>query len=217
MVSNSILRKNAREQLGGNIFAKPWLMILVVYLLYTAIAGAASTFTGGIASLIITGPLLFGVYRITVNLVKGKNEVDIGELFSGFNENFAQSLLVHLMMSLFTFLWSLLFIIPGIVKSYSYAMAPYILQDNPTKDWRECMDESKAMMSGNKWQLFCLDFSFVGWMLLGMLCCGIGVLFVYPYQLTAHANFYMALKAKNESFEPDYNGFGNPEPVDPFN
>ena len=90
-------------------------------------------------------------------------------------------------------------------------MAPYILQDDPTKEWKQCLDESQAMMKGNKWQLFCLDFSFIGWMLLGALCCGVGVLFVYPYQLAARANFYMALKAMNEPAQDP-----NSEPVDPF-
>ncbi len=197
MVSNSILRKNARAQLGGNIFDKTWLMVLVAYLLCSLIASAASGFTCGIAAIVIVGPLMYGLCRIAVNVVRGKRDVDIGELFVGFNENFGQAFLLYLMTALFTFLWSLLFVIPGIVKTYSYAMAPYILQDDPTKDWQTCLNESKQMMRGNKWQLFCLDFSFIGWMLLGSLCCGIGVLFVYPYQLTARANFYMALIAMN--------------------
>lgn len=211
MVENSILRKNAREQLGGNIFAKPWLMLLVVYIVCSAILGAASSITCGIATFVLTGPLLFGLCRVCVNLVKGKQDIDIAELFVGFKENFTQSFLLCLLTSIFTFLWSLLFIIPGIVKSYAYAMAPYILQDDPTKDWKQCLDESQKMMKGNKWQLFCLDFSFIGWILLGALCCGVGVLFVYPYQLAARANFYMALKAMNEPAQDP-----NSEPVDSF-
>ncbi len=215
MVENSILRKNAREQLGGNVFSKTWLMMLVVYLIYTAIAGAASSFTCGIATIVVTGPLLFGLNRICVNLVKGKSEIELEEIFVGFKENFTQSFLLYLLTTLFTVLWSLLFVIPGIIKSYSYAMAPYILQDDPTKDWKQCLDDSQKMMKGNKWQLFCLDFSFIGWMLLGLLCCCVGVVFVYPYQLTARANFYMALKAMNEP-EPDGSSDPEPEPVDPF-
>ena len=211
MIENSILRKNARAQLGGNIFAKPWLMLLVVYLVYSAIVGAASSITCGIATIVVTGPLLFGLCRVCVNLGKGKQDLDIGEIFVGFKENFTQSFLLYLLTAIFTFLWALLFIIPGIVKSYAYAMAPYILQDDPTKEWKQCLDESQAMMKGNKWQLFCLDFSFIGWMLLGALCCGVGVLFVYPYQLAARANFYMALKAMNEPAQDP-----NSEPVDPF-
>ncbi len=197
-VKNHILRKNARAQLGGSIFAKPWLMVLVVYLVYTVIVSAASTVTAGIGSLILAGPMLFGVNRVCIYLVKGKSEVEIEDTFCGFKECFAESLLLSLMTGIFTFLWSLLFIIPGIVKGYSYAMAPYILHDDPEKDWRTCLDESKKMMEGNKWQLFCLDLSFLGWMIVGVLCFGIGTLFVNPYKGVSKANFYMALKAQYE-------------------
>ncbi len=192
-VENHILRQNARRQLGGNIFDKTWLMVVVVYLLASAILGVLN-----IASIVLAGPLTYGITRICVNLVKGKKDVEIEELFCGFKENFAESLLLSLMSGIFVFLWSLLFLVPGIIKSYSYAMAPYILQDDHTKDWKTCLEESKQMMDGNKAQLFCLDLSFIGWALLGMLCCGIGVLFVYPYMITARANFYMALKAQAE-------------------
>jgi uncharacterized membrane protein len=176
-------------------------MILLAYLVYSALISAAGAASLGIAAIIISGPLLFGFYRILVNMVKGKPEVDMGEIFCGFTENFVQSLLLSLMTGIFTFLWSLLFVFPGIVKSYSYSMAMFIMQDDPSKDWEECLDESKEMMKGHKWQLFCLDLSFIGWALLGFLCCCVGILFVYPYQFTARANFYMALKA---SLEPDF-------------
>lgn len=192
MVQNSILRENARKQLGGNIFANAWLMVMVACLIYSAIVSIASFFVVGI---IIAGPMLYGLARITVNRVYGQEKVDLGDLFKGFTDNFAQTLLLGLLQSIFVFLWSLLFLIPGIVKSYSYSMAFYIMQDDPSKDWKACLDESKAMMVGHKWQLFCLDFSFLGWIILGALCCGIGVIFVTPYMQTARANFYMALKA----------------------
>lgn len=198
MVSNSVLRKNARDQLGNNIFSKTWLMVLVAYLIYSGIVEAASGMSCGIAGIIFAGPLLLGFYRITTNVVRGKKDINLGELFCAFKGHFANALVVHLMTSLFILLWSLLFFVPGIVKSYSYSMAQYILQDDPTKSWKQCMDESKKMMHGHKGQLFCLDLSFIGWMLLGFLCCCVGVAFVYPYREVARANFYMALKAMNE-------------------
>ncbi len=221
MIENSILRKNAREQLGNNIFDKTWLMLMVVYLIYTAVIGAVSGYTFGLASLLLSGPLMYGINRICVNVVRGKREIELEEMLVGFKENFVQAFLLSLMMSIFTALWSLLLVVPGIIKGYSYAMAPYILQDNPKKEWRECMDESQEMMRGHKWQLFCLDFSFIGWELLGLLCCCVGVIFVAPYQLAARANFYMALKAKCERERGGYASGENSdpftEPVDPFN
>jgi len=198
MVSNSILRQNAREQLGGKIFAENWLMMVVVYMIYSAITAAASYMGFGIVGIIVGGPLMFGVFRVLVNRAKGKPKVDIGEMFCGFTECFGGTIVLSLLTALFTFLWTMLFIIPGLIKTYAYAMAPYIQQDDPWKDAKTCIDESRAMMKGHKGQLFALDMSFIGWYIVGMLCLGIGVLFVYPYHLQARANFYLALKAENE-------------------
>ena len=148
MVQNNILRQNARAQLGNSIFSPTWLMVMVAFLIVSAISGAASSISLGIAALIISGPLVYGLNRICVNVVKGNNKIQIEDLFVGFKECFTQSFLLSLLTGLFTFLWSLLFFIPGIVKSYSYAMAPYILQDDPSKDWKIALNESKEMMKG---------------------------------------------------------------------
>lgn len=215
MVQNDVLRQNSRAQLGNSIFSPTWLMLMVVYLICSAISSAASSITFGIAAIVITGPLYYGICRICVNVVKGNNKIQIEDLFVGFKECFTQSFLLSLLTGLFTFLWSLLFVVPGIIKSYSYAMAPYILQDDPSKDWKTALDESKAMMEGHKWQLFCLDLSFIGWFIVGFLCCCVGVIFVEPYVLMARANFYMALKAMNEP-EPEEAETEGSEPVDPF-
>jgi uncharacterized membrane protein len=145
--------------------------------------------------IILGGFLSFGLARVFLQLVRGqKDKVEIGDLFSG-SEHFGSLLVLNLLIGLFTFLWSLLFIIPGIIKSYAYSMAFYIKHDHPEYDWKQCMDESQRYMKGHKWQLFCLDFSFIGWILLGALCCGIGTLWVTPYQYAARANFYENLKA----------------------
>ncbi len=216
MVPNELLRKNARAQLDNNVFSPVWLMLMVVFLVYSAIISAASSFSCGIASFVITGPLLFGVNRICVDLVRGKKKIEIEGLFVGFKECFTESFLLSMMTGIFTFLWSLLFVIPGIVKSYSYAMAPYILQDDPSKGWQKSLDESKEMMEGHKWQLFCLDLSLIGWYIVGFLCCCVGIIFVYPYALMVRANFYMALKAMNEPEQPEGSEDDGFEQVDPF-
>ena len=194
MTQNSILRQRARKQLGGNIFAKNWLMVLLVIFICAAISGVASSLA--IVGLIVAGPLAFGVSRVTVKRARNLGEVQIEDLFTGFSECFGQSFLLGLLTSIFVALWSLLFVIPGIIKTYSYAMAPYIMQDDPTKDWKTCLDESREMMNGYKWKLFCLDLSFIGWYFVGALCLGIGVLFVYPYHEMARANFYLDIKGE---------------------
>lgn len=213
MVENYILRENAKKQLGEKLLGTTWIMMMIVFLIYHAAIAAVSSVTFGVAALVIAGPLLYGVNRICIKRVIGEPEVKIEDMIVGFKECFVPSLVLSLMTALYTFLWSLLFIIPGMVKSYSYAMAPYILQNDPSLDWEECLEESQKMMKGNKWQLFCLDFSFIGWYFVGALCFGIGLFWAYAYHYTARANFYMALKAKNE---PAHNEASDAEPVDPF-
>ena len=196
MIDNNTIKANARTQLGNNIFSNYWLMILVCGLIYGVITSVASYIVVG--SIIVMGPLCYGMARVTVKRACGAPTVEIGDVFKGFTENFVGSLVLGFMQSLFIFLWSMLFLIPGIVKSYSYSMAFFIQQDDPSKDWKTCLDESIAMMYGYRWQLFCIDFVMGLWALLGSLACGIGVLFVLPYSYMSHANFYLALKASRE-------------------
>lgn len=193
MVSNSELRANARKQLGGNIFSSPWLYMLVACLIVSAIEGATSAFVVGF---ILAGPLEYGLVKVLVKQVKGQQLADFTDLFKGFTEDFAGTLILWLLEYVFIFLWSLLFIIPGIIKSYSYALAFYIKNDDVKKDWKTCIDESRSLMDGYKWKLFCLDLSFLGWYILGALCFGIGTLFVVPYHQMARANFYEARVAE---------------------
>lgn len=95
---------------------------------------------------------------------------------------------------LFNFLWYLLFLIPGIIKYFSYRMVPYILADNPNIGALRAINLSRSMMNGNKWRMFVLDLSFIGWYLLGVLCLGIGVLFVNPYAYATEAELYLVLR-----------------------
>ena len=199
MVANSLLRTNARNQLDGNIFKSKWLAMLAVCAVLPVVeAAAASMFVfGAVVILIVTGPFMYGMARTTVECVEG-DKWEFSHTFVAFSENFGHSAMLGFLQFLFTFLWSLLLIVPGIVKSYSYAMAFYIQQErtNKGKEPIECITESRQMMDGHKWQLFCLDLSFLGWYIVGALCLGIGIFFVAPYHQMARANFYEALKAE---------------------
>lgn len=193
----SDLKRQAREQLGGKIFAANWLLMLVVCVISSAINSVATdvtVFIGAIGAFVVAGSLAYGMARATTNLARGQVKVNILDFFKGFTDGFGRIFLLGLMTNIFVMLWSLLFIIPGIVKSYSYAMAPYIMQDDPTKSWKECIDESRYMMDGYKGKLFLLDLSFIGWIIVGLLCFGVGVLFVTPYINQTRANFYLELK-----------------------
>ena len=102
------------------------------------------------------------------------------------------------LMYIFIILWSLLLIIPGIVKSFSYAMTPFILEENPELSANEAIDRSRAMMKGHKFDLFWLFLSFLGWLILGIFTLGIGYLWLIPYMQTAVASFYEDVKADYE-------------------
>lgn len=202
MVENRLLRENARKQLDGNIFKTKWLMMLAVCAIPALLSSASGSIYifGAVIAIVIAGPLSYGVARTTVECVEGE-KWDVSHTFKGFSENFGHSAILGFLSGLLTLLWSLLFIVPGIVKSYAYAMAFYIQQErgNKGKEPIDCITESRKMMDGHKWQLFCLDLSFLGWYIVGALCLGIGVFFVMPYHEMARANFYEALKAEMQT------------------
>lgn len=117
------------------------------------------------------------------------------ELFFGFkNGKYLKVFSVMFFRSLYIFLWSLLFIIPGIVKTYEYFMVPYILAENPDIDRKEAFRLSKTMMHGHKWNTYVLGLSFIGWELLGVLCCCVGSVFVAPYVNATYAALYEKLR-----------------------
>ena len=144
-----------------------------------------------IASLILCGPTEVGNATFNLNLLDRK-EARFSQLFSNFTEfpKFFRGFVMALLRTLYIFLWSILFIIPGIVASYSYAMAPYILAERPELGGAEALAASKVLMRGNRWRLFCLQFSFVGWLFLSWFTLGIGSLWVIPYMNMAQASFY---------------------------
>ena len=169
---------------------------MVVVLIADAIQGALSfTFIGFI---IMAGPLEYGLARIMTATARGKGDVDIADIFVGFKEDAGSTIVLGLLKYIFICLWSILFVIPGIIASYAYSMSAFIQQDSPNKDWKYCIDESKKIMKGNKWKLFVLDLSFIGWYIVGALCFGVGVIFVMPYHKQARANFYLELTTKTE-------------------
>lgn len=196
-------RANARKALGGNIFSSAWMMALLVILVYTLINSFASSVTAGIATIFVVGPLSAGIAKYFISLSR-TGAAQFEELFGGFENGFLQNFLIGLMTGIFTFLWSLLFIIPGIVKAYAYSMAYYIHNDNPTYDWKQCLDESQRIMAGKKWKLFCLDLSFLGWIIVCTFTCGIGVLWVEPYMQAARASFYESIAEKPTFEQPVY-------------
>ena len=130
-----------------------------------------------------------GYSRFNLDLVDRQKEPEIGILF-GYFKFWKTTAAASFLQGLYVFLWSLVFIIPGIVAGYSYAMTDYILAEHPELTAGEAIEQSKAMMYGNRFRLFCLQFSFVGWDLLCALTLGIGNLWLRPYKQAAEAAFY---------------------------
>ena len=186
---NFQLRAEARQNLKGR-----WLYAILVCFLYGIIGSLLFWLPGHnlIYFLVITGPLTLGQATFFLNLRRDNNPI-IENLFEGF-KSFSPALVLQLWISLFTFLWTLLFVIPGIVAVIRYSMSFYILHDHPEINPKEALKLSKQMMLGRKGKLFVLGLSFIGWACLAILTCGIGFLWLIPYANASLANFYEDIK-----------------------
>lgn len=138
--------------------------------------------------------------KFNLDIVNILPEPKVGTLFSYFT--YWKTITgASLLRTLYVFLWSLLFVIPGIIASYDYAMVRYIHAENPLIPAREVLAQSKEMMRGNRMRLFCLQISFIGWAFLCVLTCGIGYLWLLPYQEAANAAFYRDISNPRPLFE----------------
>ena len=125
-------------------------------------------------------------------------ETGVGELF-GYFSLFLKIFGLSLWISLFVWLWSLLCFIPGIIAGLRYSQAFFILAENPEKGIRQCVNESKVLMSGRLWEFFVLQLSFIPWLILTSITCGIAGLYVTPYTTITYAGYYLSLKPPVES------------------
>ncbi len=183
------LKTAAKEQIKGKIG-----ILFVMFLIIFAIMLVCFfiPFIGRIASFIITPAFSLSLCMIYLTLAK-QQDISVGDVFSGFNQT-GRALWLNILISIFTFLWSCLLIIPGIIKSYSYSMAFYILADNPELTAREALSKSKEIMNGHKMDLFVLQLSFIGWYLLTLITFGLVGIYAIPYINSTTANFYNSIK-----------------------
>lgn len=182
-----------------------WGTFVCATLVYLVISSICQSFTRideesaslAFLSLVMTIlllPLMWGFYTMYLDHIRGE-KVGLGNLFQGYSKEwFSKSLLTLLLLYVYILLWTLLLIVPGIIKALSYAMTPYVLKDNPNMKSNEAIEESMRLMSGHKAELFLLSLSFIGWALLSLLTLGIGFLWLIPYMQTACAYFYEDLK-----------------------
>lgn len=183
--TNPELRAAARAKLRGH-----WTDPVLVFLIYVAIMGAAGSFRGlgPLVSLLLGGPLALGLAGFLLKFYRG-GDAQVEDLFAGF-KRYVPALTLYLLVAVFTFLWSLLLLVPGIIAALSYGLAFYLLREHPELEPREAMRMSSRMMMGHKMQLFLLYLSFIGWAILAALTMGIGYLWLGPYISVSVTGFY---------------------------
>lgn len=188
-----MIKAKAREELAGN-----WSWAVLLGLAYFVVGGILEVITNGFGTIIV-GILEVGYSLAFLHFIdKRKDDNIFSALFSGVTEGrFLPVLINWLLKVVFLSLWSLLLVVPGIIKGYAYAMSDYIIDDlnrqgrsiQPT----EAITKSRQLMDGHKLDLFIFDLSFIGWYILSLFTLGIGLLWLVPYYRAAHASYYRNL------------------------
>lgn len=175
-----------------------WFMVGLLALL-SIIAMIAIIYS--LVVLVIGGAIKLGLCNYNINLVNRAPQNGLSTLFGRLN-TFGKAFLLQLITGVLVFLWSLLLIIPGIIAMYRYAMAPFIMAQNPGVGIIEAIQQSKQMMKGHKWQLFVLQLSFIGWAILCVFTMGIGLLWLAPYIGASNAAFYLHVSGQQPVEQP---------------
>ena len=209
MKTNQELKNAALEALRGNW--APAVVCTIIYLLLSIgisllqpnIDDPTAALTGAQKIMMVANvlllflvmvPLGIGYYQaFKVLFTDGDNKLTANCFRLSFG-NYFKNIAAYLLMCLFIFLWTLLLIIPGIIKALAYSMTPFILQDFPELSVNQAINLSQKMMKGHKFDYFWLGLSFIGWILLGLLTLGIGYIWLIPYMYTSYAAFYEEVK-----------------------
>ena len=187
------LKASAKTQIKGKIgilFAMFFIMIVIM--IGVSSASAFVPVLGSIANQLVSAAFTLGGTFVFLKIAKGET-VSVGNIFYGF-EDLWTAIKAQFFMNLFILLWSLLLIIPGIIKAYSYSMTFYILAENKGMPVLEAITLSRKMMDGHKMDLFLLFLSFIGWFILVLITFGIAGIWVYPYLNATLTNFYLSVK-----------------------
>ena len=189
---NKVLMFQARESLAGK-----WGLAVGGVFVYMLLSGATSFIP--FSQLILGGPLYLGLV-IFFLAISRKQTTEVVDIFKGFNR-FVVALFSFLLVTLFTLLWMLLLIVPGIIAALSYSQTFFILAEDTSISALDAIAKSKKMMMGYKWKFFCLGFRFFGWGILAICTLGIGFLWLTPYMIVSYAKFYDEVKANYEVSE----------------
>lgn len=189
-------RQEIKFQAKVGFYQNYWLSVGVVFITYTLISLATSLtfFIGGLGGLFIFPPLVVGLSYVTLSVYRGQLS-SLEDLFNQGFSNYPRNLAGILWMQLFIFLWSLLFLIPGIIKSFAYFATPYLLAEYPNLGATEALKISMRITAGYKGDIFIMYLSFIPWFLLGSISLGIvGIFYGQPYFSLSLAGLYDDLK-----------------------
>ena len=206
MKTNVELRHAAREVIRGK-----WLAGVAITLVYGLLYGLISSFSVAnvddevvfslltlLAAIVVGYPLTLGYAMVWLNVARNNSHPEVKDLFDGFTRRYHRSAMGTLLLqNIYTVLWTLLLIVPGIIKSIEYAMTPFIVADEPELGCNEAIEKSMAMMRGHRWQLFKMYLGMIGWMILGVFTCYIAWLWIVPYYQMVFAKFYLELKGES--------------------
>ncbi|RDU35737.1 hypothetical protein DRW41_16485 [Neobacillus piezotolerans] len=205
------IKKDALASLKGR-WGIAILLMIVTYAIYFIVPSTAEIIASGgfgvwinqenatpaasglstVVSLALA-PLLLSFYWVFLDIRRGR-EVSIGTLFSNLSgKMYIKMIGLNLLVSIYTILWTLLLIIPGIVKGLAYSQTYFILKDNPGIVLNDAITQSRKLMDGYKGKYFLLNLSFIGWGLLCLLTLGIGFIWLAPYITASLASFYQRL------------------------
>ena len=189
MRTNPEIRKDVQTHMQGN-----WSNLVLIALVFNIIAFfTASNFP---LVLFVYCPLALGLVITMMHFVRRTKSVSVEDLFSAFNATFYwKSMVLGILVWVYTFLWSLLFLIPGVIKGCSYFLAPYILVDNPELTAEEAICRSMRLMDGHKMQLFLMSLGYFFLVVLSSLLLFIPMLWLVPYYTVAYVKFYEEVKA----------------------
>lgn len=192
------MEKNSKyfRELGWKQLQERWSEPVIYSLVYLIITGVVSGSFSVLALLLLPMGYSYSVAFLN-DIRNGKEPFKVETLFDGYKD-FMRIFGTTLLMNVYIFLWTLLFIFPGIIKSISYSQTYYVLKDNPELKFNEAIERSMEMMEGHKMQYFLLMLSFIGWIILIILTCGILSLWVTPYMNATFANYYEYVKEEYE-------------------
>lgn len=187
--NSAYYRGVARANLQNNWGTAILVTIAIFGIFFLAGLTDVIPIVGSIVPIIIYGPLAVAEFRYFIALNKKENPM-VGTAFTNFGKHFWGNVGAYILQAFYIFLWSLLFIIPGIIKTYAYSMTLFLKSKNPEMSANDAITLSQKIMDGKKWKLFCLEISFIGWIILSVLSLCIGFIFLVPYMSASRVAFF---------------------------